>query len=52
MIRLLQDFDDSTFQKVHGLALLAEDDWLEDLNRVTKKRFEQAQSTVGTDRHM
>jgi hypothetical protein len=43
-IRLLHEFDDSIFQKVHDLALLAEDEWLEELNRTTKKQFEQAQS--------
>jgi ATP-dependent exoDNAse (exonuclease V) alpha subunit len=47
-IRLLREFEDSTFQKVHDLALLAEDDRLEELNRATKKRYERAE----TDSHV
>jgi len=46
MIRLLPEFDDSTFQRVHDLVLLAEDDRLEGLNRATKKQFEQARGSV------
>jgi len=45
-IRLLCEFDDSTFQRVHDLVLLVEDDRLEGLNQATKKQFEQAQGSV------
>jgi len=35
-IRLLQDFDDNTFLKLHEMELMAEDDRLEELNENTK----------------
>ncbi|CAK5284216.1 unnamed protein product [Mycena citricolor] len=40
-IRLLRDFDDSTFKKSHDPSLLAEDDRLEKENSVTKEWWDR-----------
>jgi ATP-dependent exoDNAse (exonuclease V) alpha subunit len=34
-IRLLRDFDDEVFLRSHDAALMEEDKWLEELNRIT-----------------
>ena len=40
-IRLLRDFDDQMFLKTHDVALLAEDDQMERLDRITKEWWQK-----------
>ena len=40
-IRLLHDFDDQMFLKTHDVALLAEDDRMERLDRITKEWWQK-----------
>ena len=40
-IRLLRDFDDSLFKKSQDVALMAEDERLEELNSITKRWYER-----------